>query len=117
MSSPNVVHILASLLEGQKYNLVYSPSGRSLDNQQISSVTVDSREVVAGSLFVALVGVISDGHNYIESAVAAGCRAIVCGPGSIQQAHKPDEFIQASQLAACEVFINNVLEHLRAARV
>ena len=47
----------------------------------------------------------------------SGIPAIVCGPGSIQQAHKPDEFIQASQLAACEVFINNVVEHLRAARV
>ncbi|MCP4342763.1 MAG: UDP-N-acetylmuramoyl-L-alanyl-D-glutamate--2,6-diaminopimelate ligase, partial [Desulfobulbaceae bacterium] len=83
MSSPNVAHILAALLAGQKYKLVYSPSGRSLNNLQIASVTVDSREVVAGSLFIALVGVESDGHNFIESAVAAGCRTIVCGPGRL----------------------------------
>ncbi len=43
-----------------------------------------------------------------------GIPAIVCGPGSIQQAHKPDEFIHASQLAACEIFIDNVVEHLSA---
>lgn len=32
---------------------------------------------------------------------AAGISSIICGPGSIQQAHKPDEFIEIGQLAAC----------------
>jgi len=44
----------------------------------------------------------------------AGIAAIVCGPGSIQQAHKPDEFIHASQLVACEHFINKIVEHLKS---
>jgi len=43
-----------------------------------------------------------------------GIPAIVCGPGSIQQAHKPDEFIEASQLAACERFVDKLIEHLAA---
>ncbi len=43
-----------------------------------------------------------------------GIPAIVCGPGSIQQAHKPDEFIEASQLAACERFVDKLIEHLTA---
>ncbi|MBU2980431.1 acetylornithine deacetylase [Lentibacter algarum] len=30
-----------------------------------------------------------------------GLSAVVCGPGSIDQAHKPDEFIAKSQLEAC----------------
>lgn len=30
-----------------------------------------------------------------------GLSAVVCGPGSIEQAHKPDEFVTASQLDAC----------------
>ena len=30
-----------------------------------------------------------------------GMSALVCGPGSIEQAHKPDEFLEISQLAAC----------------
>ena len=30
---------------------------------------------------------------------AAGLSAIVCGPGSILQAHQPDEFIELSQIA------------------
>ena len=32
----------------------------------------------------------------------AGIPAIVCGPGSIEQAHKPDEFVALDQIARCE---------------
>jgi acetylornithine deacetylase len=35
----------------------------------------------------------------------AGIDAIVCGPGDITRAHKPDEFILASELAACQQMI------------
>jgi acetylornithine deacetylase len=35
----------------------------------------------------------------------AGIPAIICGPGSIEQAHKPDEFIAISELRACEAFM------------
>ena len=35
----------------------------------------------------------------------AGIPAILCGPGSIDQAHKPDEFIALSELAACDAFL------------
>ncbi len=36
---------------------------------------------------------------------AAGVDAIICGPGDIDRAHKPDEFILTSELAACQRFI------------
>jgi acetylornithine deacetylase len=35
----------------------------------------------------------------------AGISAVMCGPGDIAQAHKPDEFIAIDQLAACEAFL------------
>ena len=41
-----------------------------------------------------------------------GIPAVVCGPGSIQQAHKPDEYVEAGQLAACEGFIEKLIAHL-----
>ena len=34
---------------------------------------------------------------------------VVCGPGSIEQAHKPDEFIELDQLARCEKFLDRLL--------
>lgn len=36
---------------------------------------------------------------------AAGIDAVICGPGDIGRAHKPDEFILESELAACQRFI------------
>jgi acetylornithine deacetylase len=40
---------------------------------------------------------------------AAGIPAVVCGPGSIDVAHKPDEFISRDQLAAGEAFLDRLL--------
>ncbi len=43
-----------------------------------SSIVFDSRSVTAGSLFVAIRGTLSDGHNFIEAAIKAGASGIVC---------------------------------------
>jgi acetylornithine deacetylase len=43
---------------------------------------------------------------------AAGLPAVICGPGSIDQAHKPDEFVDESQLAACLAFLDNLAGEL-----
>ena len=37
---------------------------------------------------------------------------VVCGPGSITQAHKPDEFISRAQLAECDAFLERLLAAL-----
>ncbi len=34
-----------------------------------------------------------------------GVPTVICGPGSIVQAHKPDEYIETSQLDACDAFM------------
>ena len=44
---------------------------------------------------------------------AAGIPAIICGPGSIDVAHKPDEFISREQLAAGEAFLDRLLAWAR----
>ena len=38
----------------------------------------------------------------------AGISTVVCGPGSIQQAHQPDEFVSLEQLARCEAFMQGL---------
>lgn len=40
----------------------------------------------------------------------AGIPAVVCGPGSIAQAHKPDEFVALEQLARAEAMIASIVE-------
>jgi acetylornithine deacetylase len=39
-----------------------------------------------------------------------GIPTVVCGPGSIAQAHKPNEFIAKEQVLKCENFIDRLLE-------
>ncbi|MES2609635.1 MAG: acetylornithine deacetylase [Pseudomonadota bacterium] len=38
----------------------------------------------------------------------AGIPTVVCGPGSIQQAHQPDEFVSLEQLGRCEAFMQGL---------
>ena len=39
----------------------------------------------------------------------AGIPTVVLGPGSIDQAHKPDEYISYDQVAACEAFFDRIV--------
>jgi acetylornithine deacetylase len=45
----------------------------------------------------------------------SGIPTVVCGPGSINQAHKPNEFVAIDQLTKCENFIDRLLDRLRVA--
>jgi acetylornithine deacetylase len=45
----------------------------------------------------------------------AGIPTVICGPGSIAQAHKPDEFIELDQVAQCEAFIQRLIDRVCAA--
>ena len=43
---------------------------------------------------------------------AVGIPTIICGPGSIDQAHKPDEFIALDQIARCEAFLKRLIDRV-----
>jgi acetylornithine deacetylase len=44
----------------------------------------------------------------------AGIPAIICGPGSIAQAHRPDEYVTLEQVALCESFMQRLLGQMCA---
>lgn len=46
---------------------------------------------------------------------AMGMQAVICGPGSIEQAHKPDEFIALDQLAEGIRFLERLSDRLQVA--
>jgi UDP-N-acetylmuramoyl-L-alanyl-D-glutamate--2,6-diaminopimelate ligase len=48
------------------------------DNPVIDEIEFDSRKVKPGTLFVAVRGTKSDGHDFINAAIASGASAIVC---------------------------------------
>ena len=62
-----------NLLKGVDYTAIHGDALR-----EVTNLTYDSRQVVAGSCFFAIEGVVVDGHNYIDSAVSKGAVAIVC---------------------------------------
>ncbi len=41
----------------------------------------------------------------------AGIPTVICGPGDIEQAHRPNEFVSLEQLAQCEAFMARLLEN------
>lgn len=45
---------------------------------EISEIIFDSRKVIENSLYIAIKGTLSDGHQYISSAIEKGAQAIVC---------------------------------------
>lgn len=57
-------------------------AGVAIENEwhkiSVSSITASSREVKKGSVFFALKGVKTDGHQFIDDAIQAGAVAIVC---------------------------------------
>lgn len=44
----------------------------------------------------------------------AGMSVVVCGPGSIEQAHQGDEFVEESQLGACLDFLDKLVTRLES---
>jgi UDP-N-acetylmuramoyl-L-alanyl-D-glutamate--2,6-diaminopimelate ligase len=65
---------------------------------EFSGLTVDSRSVVPGSLFVAIRGTQSDGHRYIPDAVRGGAAAVVVE--SRIEAAVPQIVVRDGRLAA-----------------
>ena len=47
-------------------------------NTVITGIEFDSRKVTAGSLFVAVKGYKTDGHDFISSAIASGASSVIC---------------------------------------
>ena len=64
--------LLSTLLNGVEYRLV-----KGSLSSRVVSIENDSRKVGAGSLFVAITGAKSDGHDYIYRACEMGASCVV----------------------------------------
>ena len=98
---------------------------------------VDSEAMIETELLCTVPGLKPDRESSAESFVMALARAnrtevvayateagqfqqasipsVVCGPGSISQAHQPNEYIELSQVRACEVFLSRLQNEVCAA--
>ncbi|MCQ2559906.1 MAG: Mur ligase domain-containing protein [Clostridia bacterium] len=74
-------------------------------NPEITIVTVDSRQVREGGLFVAVPGFQTDGHKFIDKALAQGAKAIVLEqdrdlPGNVAKIQVPSSRQALADLGA-----------------
>ena len=68
---------LKTLLERVGHRIIM---GR--DDTEITSVVYDSRKAGDGSLFIAVVGAVTDGHSYLPQVIEKGCRAVIVEAGA-----------------------------------
>lgn len=59
------------------------------------------------------VEVVSYGTEAGHFQQTGGVPTVVCGPGSILQAHRPDEYIERGQLKACDIFLSRLLDVIK----
>jgi len=71
-------------------------------NPQITGIALDSREVKAGNIFVALPGSKKDGHSFIGDAIQKGAAAVV-GSKSLQDLPVPYIKVKDSRLALAQL--------------
>lgn len=75
----------------------------ALDTAAESEITALVQEF-SGSADIAKVSFGTEASQF----QVAGVPTVVCGPGSIREAHKPDEFVSLEQIARCERFLHRL---------
>ncbi|MDA3941844.1 MAG: UDP-N-acetylmuramoyl-tripeptide--D-alanyl-D-alanine ligase [Spirochaetia bacterium] len=83
--------------------LFVSPGNTDPD---ILSVSIDSRTVSAGVLFIALIGEVTDGHNYISQAARSGASSVM-----VSSKYYADNvaYLTGSEFNCCLIVVENTL--------
>jgi UDP-N-acetylmuramoyl-tripeptide--D-alanyl-D-alanine ligase len=63
-------------------SIAQATGGTVFGQFSVNGIAFDSREITAGDLFVAMRGEMSDGHRYIDQAVASGAAGVLCEGGT-----------------------------------
>ena len=83
--------------------------------------TYPGLDTPASSQAVAFVKSLTGANNTIKVAFGTegglfsrdlGTPTVVCGPGSMAQGHKPDEFVGVEQMRRCDDMLENLLRRL-----
>ena len=72
------------------------------------SEVVELAQELAGNRDFGKVSFATEGSQFQR----AGIPTVVCGPGSIAQAHKPNEFVSLDQLARCDEFLRRLADRI-----
>ena len=73
--------------------LTGTPPPQALTPRPIGCAVLDSRDVEAGSLFIAFSGARTDGHRFIGQALAGGADAVICEERGLDQLRATDALL------------------------
>jgi acetylornithine deacetylase len=76
----------------------------ALDNSAETEV-VALAQALSGNTDIGKVSYGTEGSQFQQ----AGIPTVICGPGSIEQAHKPNEFVSLEQIAQSEAFLRGLM--------
>ena len=99
---------MQSVIPGTGIDIEVIASGPGLDTSEDSQVVVLAQKF-SGSLATHKVSYMTEAGHFC----AAGVPTVVIGPGSIEQAHKPNEFVSVEQMQRCEKFMEEVLHFVQ----
>ena len=89
------------------FTIVPLSTGPALDNGPEVEVVGLAQEL-SGNDDIGKVSFGTEGSQFQH----AGIPTVVCGPGSIEQAHKPNEYIAVDQVVKCEQFIRRLMDRV-----
>jgi len=79
----------------------------ALDTGMETEIVALAQEL-SGSAGIGKVSFGSEASQFQRAAIPT----VVCGPGSIEQAHKPNEFVTVDQVMQCEAFMRRLMERI-----
>lgn len=82
--------LLSTLIQGTNYRVIAGDL-----NRRITSVEYDSRKIGDGSVFVAIKGFTSDGHDYISKSIDSGASVIVVN--DVRDGYSDEELINLAK--------------------
>ncbi|MEL6356367.1 MAG: M20/M25/M40 family metallo-hydrolase [Bacteroidota bacterium] len=85
----------------------HHPPVVALDTAEDASV-VDLVKELTGEHVTSTVSYAAEAGQFSQ----AGFEAVICGPGSIAQAHRANEFIAKEQLAGCDEMLKKLIDKL-----
>jgi UDP-N-acetylmuramoyl-L-alanyl-D-glutamate--2,6-diaminopimelate ligase len=97
---------LSDILKGLPFTELHGSA-----DMEINAIVFDSRKVVPGCLFVAVRGTVSDGHDYIEQAMAKGAVAVICEELPAHVTGEVDFFMVANSAVALGIVAANFYDN------
>lgn len=118
MSTDTVIEPLSAFIQDLLSEMQQVHADASIVLKQL--VEVPAMQSEAGNALYDLIEQLVDENKRSKVAYAtegghfqlANMHTVICGPGSIVQAHKPDEYIELSQLERCDRFLSQLLHQL-----